>query len=54
MRLNALAFLLLAAAFAPAPATAQSAGGLPPGVTAAERASFERALLAVDTGLYAR
>lgn len=54
MRLPALAFLLLAL-LGPAPAGAQKAGGLPPGVTAADRASFERGLLSVDrAGLFQR
>ena len=53
MRRSALAFLLIAL-FAQVPAAAQKAGGLPPGVTAADRASFERGLLSADNGLFAR
>ncbi len=52
MRFPAFALLLLSA-FTQTPAAAQS-GGLPPGVTAADRAAFERGLLSVDNGLYVR
>ena len=52
MRLSGLAILLLAA-FAQVPASAQG-GSLPPGITAADRAAFERGLLSVDDGLFAR
>ena len=54
MRLRALALLLIAT-IAQAPADAQKAGGLPPGVTAADRAAFERRLFSVDrAGLFQR
>ena len=54
MRLRALALLLIAT-IAQAPADAQKAGGLPPGVTAADRAAFERGLFSVDrAGLFQR
>lgn len=54
MRLCALAFALIAL-LASAPAEAQTRGGLPPGVTAADRAAFERGLLSVDrAGLFQR
>jgi hypothetical protein len=46
---------MLLALVAQAPAHGQSSSGLPPGVTAADRAAFERGLFAVDrAGLFQR